>query len=159
MARKIALVTGVSRGLGRDMAMALSQKGLDIILTYHSKNEEAEKVAASIVSQGSKAAILPFDVSDFNSFESFLGNLRQTLSKDWNTDRFDYLINNAGVGATIPIAEVTEEDFDPLMNIHFKSVYFLTQKALDMMNEDGGMVFVSSGTTRFCMPGYSVSSA
>ncbi len=159
MKRKIALVTGGSRGLGRDMALALSKNGLDVILTYHSKKEEAEEVAASLVTQGSKSAFLPFDVSDLTSFESFLGHVQQSLSENWGTDRFDYLINNAGVGATIPIAEVTEEDFDRLMNIHFKGVYFLTQKALTMMNDDGGVVFISSGTTRFCVPGYSLYSS
>jgi NAD(P)-dependent dehydrogenase (short-subunit alcohol dehydrogenase family) len=156
---KIALVTGGSRGLGKDMALALAKKGIDVVLTYRTNKKEAEEVATEIVSIGRKAIALPFDVSDIKSFDGFISQVTSSLQKNWNVKTFDFLINNAGVGATIPIAQVTEEAFDNLLNIHFKGVYFLTQKSLLMMNDGGGVINISSGTTRFCVPGYSVYSS
>jgi NAD(P)-dependent dehydrogenase (short-subunit alcohol dehydrogenase family) len=159
MTSKIALVTGGSRGLGKDMALALANKGIDVILTYLNNKSEGEKVASEITKIGRKAIALPFDVSNIKSFDSFVKSLSSALKSTWNTDKFDYLINNAGVGATIPIAEVTEEAFDNLLNIHFKGVYFLTQKTISLVNDNGSVVNISSGTTRFCVPGYSVYSS
>ena len=159
MNNKIALVTGGSRGLGKDMAISLAKKNIDVILTYNSKKELAEEVVSEIQKLGQKAHAIQFDVSDLKSYYTFLSHTKTILKSEWNTDKFDFLINNAGIGATLPIAQVTEEAFDNLMNIHFKGVYFLTQKALLMMNDNGGVVFISSGTTRFCVPGYSVYSS
>lgn len=156
MGTKIALVTGGSRGLGKDMALALAEKGNDVILTYNSNKELAEAVVAEIEGMGQKAASLQFDASDTGSIGSFVQAVKDMLQQHWNTDRFDFQVNNAGVGATIPIAQVTEADFDRLMNIHLKSVYFLTQQCLPFINDNGCIVNISSGTTRFCVPGYSV---
>lgn len=156
---KIALVTGGSRGLGKDMALALAKKGIDVVLTYRTSKREAEGVAAEITRSGRRAIVMPFDVSDNRSFDGFVTQLTSSLQKNWNVSTFDFLINNAGVGATIPIAQVTEEAFDNLLNIHFKGVYFLTQKSLPHMNEGGAVINISSGTTRFCVPGYSVYSS
>jgi NAD(P)-dependent dehydrogenase (short-subunit alcohol dehydrogenase family) len=154
--KKIALITGGSRGLGKDMALALSEKGTDIILTYNTRAEEAEQVAAQIRDMGNKSAVLQFNVGDVGSFDAFLGQLSAQLKNTWDTGTFDFLVNNAGIGASIPIAEVTEEKFDEIMSIHFKGVYFLTQRSLPMINDNGGVVFISSGATRFNVPGYSV---
>lgn len=156
---KIALVTGGSRGLGKDMALSLAKKGIDVILTYNTNKEEAEKVVSEIQSMKRKASCLPFDAANFKMLDSFVTDVVNTLKKNWNTDKLDFLVNNAGVGATIPIPQVTEEAFDRLMNIHFKSVYFLTQKILPNINDNGAVVFISSGTTRFCVHGYSVYSS
>lgn len=157
--RKIALVTGGSRGLGKDMALALSRKNIDVILTYNANLEAANQVVAEIKANGQNAVALPFNAENLASYPDFLKSISNALQQNWNTDKFDFLINNAGVGATIPIAEVTEEAFDRLMNIHYKGVYFLTQQALHHINDNGGVVFISSGTTRFCVPGYSVYSS
>ena len=159
MSNKIALVTGGSRGLGKDMALSIADKNIDVILTYKTSKTEAENVVREIETKNQKAAALFFDVSDIQSVDGFLEQVSKTLKENWKTDKFDYLINNAGIGATIPIPQVTEEAFDNLMNIHFKGVYFLTQKSIPMMNDNGGIVFISSGTTRFCVHGYSVYSS
>lgn len=156
---KIALVTGGSRGLGKDMALSLAKKGIDVILTYNTNKSEAENVVNAITSMGLKAQALQFDANNIKGLDGFLKAVTETLKSKWNTDKIDFLINNAGVGATVLIAQVTEELFDNLLNIHYKGVYFLTQKALPMMNDNGGVVFISSGTTRFCVPGYSVYSS
>jgi NAD(P)-dependent dehydrogenase (short-subunit alcohol dehydrogenase family) len=156
---KIALVTGGSRGLGKDMAISLAKKNIDVILTYHSNQTDAEDVVAAIEANGQKAVALKFDVSDIKSFNAFLEQVSAVLQSKWQTSTFDFLINNAGIGATIPIADMTEEVFDNFVNIHFKGVYFLTQKALLMMNDGGGVVFISSGTTRVTIPGYSIYSS
>jgi NAD(P)-dependent dehydrogenase (short-subunit alcohol dehydrogenase family) len=156
MSSKIALVTGASRGLGKDMALSLGQKGIDVIVTYNNNREEAEKVVGELKDMGRKSAALQFDVSKIASLDGFVASVIETLQTNWNTDKFDFLINNAGIGATIPIPQVTEEAFDNLVNIHFKGVYFLTQKCLPNMNDNGGVVFISSGSTRVCVHGYSV---
>jgi len=156
MKTKIAVVTGGSRGLGKDMALSLARKGIDVVLTYLTSKEEAEKVAVEIMQVGQKSVAIQLDVSDIRSFDHFIGKLSSSLKENWNTVYFDFLINNAGIGVTLPITQVTEEDFDHLLNIHFKGVYFLTQKILPLLNDGGGIVNISSGTTRFSFPGYSV---
>lgn len=159
MKNKIALVTGGSRGLGRDMALSLAGKGINVVLTYQNNKEAAEEVVKEIADKREKAVALPLDVGDIGGLDGFVEKLRDTLKTHWNTGSFDFLINNAGVGATLPIAQVKEEDFDRLMNVHYKGVYFLTQKTLPMLNDGGSVIFISSGTTRFCVPGYSVYSS
>ncbi len=138
------------------MALRLAEYGNDVIITYHSQEEAANTVVKTIASTGKKAAALQYDSSDFKSLENFLQRVKEILQSKWGKDKFDFLVNNAGMGATIPFAQVTEADFDRFMNVHFKSVYFLTQKSLAMMNDGGGIVNISTGTTRFSNPGYSV---
>jgi NAD(P)-dependent dehydrogenase (short-subunit alcohol dehydrogenase family) len=154
--KKIALVTGGSRGLGKDMALRLAENGHDLIITYQSQKEMAAEVVAAIEAKGQKAVALHFDSSDFKSLDNFIEQLKQTLESKWQQPNFDFLINNAGIGATIPFAKATEDEFDRFMNIHFKSVYFLTQKVLTMMNNNGRVINISSGSTKFCVPGYSI---
>jgi NAD(P)-dependent dehydrogenase (short-subunit alcohol dehydrogenase family) len=156
ISNKIALITGGSRGLGKDMALRLADYGSDVILTYNSKKEEAEKVVAEIESKGQRAAAIQFNVADIKSFDKFLEQVSKVLKDKWGKDKFDFLVNNAGIGATIPFVNVTEDDFDNFLNIHFKGVYFLTQKSLLMMNDNGRIINLSSGTARFVNPGYSV---
>jgi NAD(P)-dependent dehydrogenase (short-subunit alcohol dehydrogenase family) len=156
MSTKIALVTGGSRGLGKDMALSLARKEIDVILTYKTGKADADTVAKEIRDSGRKAESLQFDASDLKSLDLFLVKVESVLRETWQKDKFDFLVNNAGIGASIPFTQTTEADFDNLMNIHFKSVYFLTQKALPLMNDGGGIIFISSGTTRFSNAGYSV---
>ncbi len=151
---KIALITGGSRGLGKEMALQLASKGHDIILTYNSKRAEAEAVVSAIEKTGRKAAALRLNVADIKLFGGFADSVRAMLKQKWQRDHFDFLVNNAGIGIHAPIAETTEEQFDLLMNIHFKGVFFLTQKLLPLIADGGRIVNLSSGLTRFSMPGY-----
>jgi NAD(P)-dependent dehydrogenase (short-subunit alcohol dehydrogenase family) len=153
---KIALVTGGSRGLGRDMALSLARKGIDVLLTYRTNKEEAEKVVKEISALGQKAFALSLDMADFHSLDNFVKTVGETLAKEWNSASLDFIVNNAGMGATVPFAQVTEELFDEFLNVHFKGIYFLTQKLLPHINEGGGIINISTGTTRFSNPGYSV---
>ncbi|MFZ4591140.1 MAG: SDR family NAD(P)-dependent oxidoreductase [Ignavibacteria bacterium] len=154
--QKIAVVTGGGRGLGKNMALRLAEKGTDVIITYVSKKEEAENVVKEIEAMGRKGAVLKFDAADFKGIDGFVNDILAVLKSKWNTDKFDYLINNAGIGQTVKIEDMTEEIFDKFLNVHFKTVYFLTQKSLPNMNDNGGIINISSGTTRFCVSGYSV---
>ena len=153
---KIALVTGGSRGLGKNMAIRLAEKGNDVIITYQSQKGMADEVVKEIGEMGGKAAALPFDAGDIGGLDVFVKQVGLKLKEHWGVDKFDFLINNAGIGATIPFEKVKEEEFDNFMNIHFKSVYFLCQRALPMMNNNGRIINISTGTTRFANPGYSV---
>lgn len=155
MNNKIALITGGSRGMGRDTALSIAKKGIDVIITYHSNNQEADEVIAQIQSAGQKAAAFQLDTSKVASFDSFFAELKEYLTKETGTAKFDFLINNAGTALYAPFAQTTEEQFDAAMNIHFKGVYFLTQKALPFLNDGGRIINISSGLTRFCSPGSS----
>lgn len=159
MANKIALVTGGSRGLGKNMAFCLAHKGIDVLITYNTNHEMAEAVVAEIKAMGANAASLQFDATNISALGGFVASVTHALRDNWAVDKLDFIVNNAGVGATIPFADVTEEAFDNLVNIHLKSIYFLTQKLLPYLNDNGAIVNVSSGTTRFCVPGYSVYSS
>jgi len=152
---KIALITGGSRGLGRNMSLALAKKNTDIILTYNSRHDEADKVVSEIRALGRKAAALQLNVADSSTFDRFFQKVKETLSSTFTTSSFDFLVNNAGTGMYVPFAETTEAQFTEMFNIHLKSVYFLTQKALPLLNDGGGIVNLSSGLARFSNPGSS----
>lgn len=151
---KIALITGGSRGLGKNTAKHIAAKGIDVIITYRSKKEEAEQVVSEIESAGQKAAALQLDTSKVKTFDQFFNELKIVLENKWSRTQFDFLINNAGIDASSPFAETTEEDFDQLFNVHFKGVYFLTQKALPFLADGGRIINLSTGLARFSTPGY-----
>ena len=156
MKNKIALVTGGSRGLGKDMAIRLANHGHDLIITYHSNDQSAEQVVNEIRNIGQKAIALQYDSADFKSLHHFITRVKETLNSFFETNTFDFLVNNAGIGATIAFEQATENDFDRFMNIHFKSVYFLTQQLLPIINNNGRIINLSSGSTRVGVPGYSI---
>ena len=159
MTQKVGLITGGSRGLGKNTALAMAAQGIDVVLTYHSQRTSAEAVVAEIVAMGRKAAALQLDVADAASFTAFSTQLSQSLKTQWQTEHFDYLVNNAGTGIHAPFAETTEAQFDAMVNIHLKSVFFLTQKLLPLLNNGGRIVNISSGLARFALPGYSAYAA
>lgn len=152
--RKIALVTGGSRGLGRNTAVTLAKRGIDVIITYQSQQEKAQQVIKEIEASGGKAAAIQLDVSRVAGFSPFAVQLAKTLKESWNREQFDFLINNAGFGINAPFESTTEEQFDSLMNVHFKGVFFLTQQLVPMLADQGRIINLSTGLTRFCLPGY-----
>lgn len=152
----IALVTGGSRGLGRDMAVSLAQKGLDVVLTYHTNQAKAENVVAEITSLGQKATALQLDVSNHETYDPFFTQkLIPALKETFDTETFDFLINNAGTGVAAPFSFTTVAELDEMINIHFKSGYLFTQQALGYLNDGGGIINISSGLTRIINPGSS----
>jgi NAD(P)-dependent dehydrogenase (short-subunit alcohol dehydrogenase family) len=159
MTRKIALITGASRGLGKNAALHLAAQGVDIIGTYHSKADEAQALVAEIEGNGGKAAMLQLDVSDSASFDAFVSKVAELLPQHFGRDRFDFLLNNAGIGIHAGFAETTEAQFDQLVNIQFKGPFFLTQKLLPLIADGGRILNVSSGLARFALPGYAAYAA
>lgn len=159
MTRKIALVTGGSRGLGRSTALRLAAHGVDVVLTYRSRRDEADAVVAAIHAQGGSAVALALDVANSRHFAAFADALRVELQRIWRRDTFDFLVNNAGIGINAPFAQVTEAQFDELMKVQFKGVYFLTQTLLPLIADGGRIVNLSTGLTRFSIPGYSAYAA
>lgn len=151
---KIALITGGSRGLGKEMALRIAEKGLDVVLTYHSKQDEAQAVVQEIEALGQKAVALQLNVGQVDTFNTFFASLQQVLQTHFGADKIDFLVNNAGIGIHASFAETTEEQFDELLNIHFKGSFFLTQKALPFLNSGGGVINISTGLARFSFPGY-----
>lgn len=151
---KIALITGGSRGLGKSATLKLAQQGVDIILTYQSKQADALAVISQIKAMGRNAAALQLDVGKASTFAAFTNQVEQTLEQQWQRKQFDFLLNNAGVGSHATIADTTEAQFDNLVNIHFKGVFFLTQHLLPLIADHGRILNVSTGLTRFALPGY-----
>jgi NAD(P)-dependent dehydrogenase (short-subunit alcohol dehydrogenase family) len=152
---KIALVTGGSRGLGKDMALKLAEKGIDVVLTYHTNQAKANEVVAQIVALGQRAFAFQLDTSDIKTFDGFLQKVTARLQEKTGRPNFDFLINNAGTGLYATVDKTTEAQFDEMLNIHFKGVYFLTQKALPFINDGGRIINISSGLARFSLPGFS----
>jgi len=150
----ITLITGGSRGLGKSTALHLARQGSDIILTYRSARAEADAVVAEIEGLGRRAVALQLDVAQSASFGDFAAQVRQQLATVWQRETFDALVNNAGVGAHASLMETTEAQFDDMVNIHLKGVFFLTQKLLPLLADGGRIVNISSGLTRFALPGY-----
>lgn len=155
----IALVTGGSRGLGRNIALQLARNGADVIITYRSRKSEADAVVAELEALGRKAAALPLEAGDTAGFAHFVETLRGTLETLWDTQHIHHLVNNAGIDSSAPFAETSEENFDALFNIHFKGVYFLTQRLLPLLADGGSIVNLSTGLARFAIPGYSAYAA
>ena len=155
MSRKIAIVTGASRGLGKNAVEKLAKKGVDIILTYHSQQDAAQAVVKSVQAASGKAVAVKLDAGNSSSFNAFVAEVKTQLQAVWQRDNFDFLVNNAGVGLHEAFAETTEEQFDLMMNIHLKGPFFLTQKLLPMMADGGRILNVSSGLARFALPGSS----
>ena len=156
---RIAIVTGASRGLGRNTALAIARHGGDVVVTYQSRAAEAEAVVAEIQATGRKAVALQLDAGAVAGFAPFAERLRAVLRETWQRDSFDHLVNNAGHGDMALIAETTEAQFDRLVSVHFKGVFFLTQALLPLMADGGRIVNLSSGLTRVSYPGFAAYSA
>ncbi|MBP2168875.1 NAD(P)-dependent dehydrogenase (short-subunit alcohol dehydrogenase family) [Erwinia toletana] len=159
MTRKIVLITGGSRGLGKNAALKLAKNHCDIILTYRTQQQEAEAVVQEIEALGARALALPLDVADSSSFDAFVAEVKNQLKTQWQRDSFDYLLNNAGTALHAAFAETTEQQFDQLVNIHFKGPFFLTQKLLPLLVDGARILNVSSGLARFSLPGSSAYAA
>lgn len=153
---KVAIITGGSRGIGRSTALHVARRGMGVILTYNTHREEADTVVSEIKKGGGKAVALKLDVTKTPSFGDFAGLVERTLQEEWRQKAFDFLVNNAGIAQRTLIRDVTEDQFDELVQVHFKGPVFLTQKLLPLMTDGGHIVNISSGLTRFTYPGASI---
>lgn len=153
MTQRIALITGGSRGLGKNAALKLAAKGTGIILTYNQNAQEAQKVVEEIKENGGKAAALQLNVSETTQFAAFIVRLKEQLKNIWQRDSFDYLLNNAGAGLSASFAETNEAQFDQMVDMHFKGPFFLTQSLLPLLKDGGRILNVSTGLARFTQPG------
>ncbi len=156
---KIALVTGGSRGLGRDMVLNFARKGLDILFTYHTNQSKADEVVAAVRQLGRHAEAFQLDTRDIGSFDAFVAKLTQYAGEARGNANIDFLVNNAGTALYAPITATTEEQVQESFDIHFKGVFMLTQKLLPFINNGGAIVNVSSGLTRIVHPGTAVYAA
>lgn len=159
MTRPIALITGGSRGLGREAALELAARGSDLILTYRSRADEAQAVVDEAQRRGARALALPLDVGHSAGFPAFAAAVQAALRDTWGRERFDHLVNNAGMGVYAAYADTSEAQFDELMNVHLKGPFFLTQVLLPLMADGGKILNVSSGLARFALPGYAAYAA
>lgn len=155
---KVAIITGGSRGIGRNTAINVARRGLDIIFSFRANKAEADSLVREIEAMGRKAAGFQLDTGNLRAFDAFVGNVRKTL-QSWGRERFDYLVNNAGNSQHINFEQMTEADFDSVVNVHFKGVFFLTQKLLPLMKDGGRIINLSSGLTRLSVPGSSAYAA
>lgn len=156
---KITIVTGASRGLGRNAALSIARHGGDVVLTYQSRGEEAQAVVAEIDAMGRRAIALQLDLGTVAAFPPFVEHLRMGLRDTWGRETFDHLVNNAGHGDYALISDTTEAQFDKLVDVHFKGVFFLTQVLLPLIADGGRIVNLSSGLTRVSAPGWAAYAA
>jgi NAD(P)-dependent dehydrogenase (short-subunit alcohol dehydrogenase family) len=155
-AKRIAIVTGGSRGIGRSTVESLARRGVDTIFTYHTHGADSEAVIAAVQDAGAQAVALQLDAGNIGSFDAFVDSVKDALSKLGAT-RFDFLVNNAGNNhRNMPFETATEEELDSIYSVHFKGVFFLTQKLLPLINDGGRIVNVSTARTRITSPGGSV---
>ena len=159
MHQKIVLITGGSRGLGKSAALMLAKQGVDVVLTYQRRRDDAIAVVDEIAALGRKAIALPLDVGQIGTFGVFVEQLQAGLDQTWQRGDVDFLVNNAGIGVYTSFADTNEAQFDLLMNVHFKGVFFLTQALLPLIANQGRILNVSSGLTRFSLPGFSAYAA
>jgi len=152
---RITIVTGASRGLGRNTALNIARRGGDVIITYRNGEAQARTVVSEIEALGRKAVALRLDMAEASRFKAFAGQVRATLQSVWERDRFDHLVNNAGHGEMASFVETTEAQFDALIDVHVKGVFFLTQALLPVLADGGRIVNISSGLTRVSFPGFS----
>jgi NAD(P)-dependent dehydrogenase (short-subunit alcohol dehydrogenase family) len=153
--RRVAIITGASRGLGRSMALHMAKEGLDLIITYRERRDAAESTVADIEAAGARAVALQLDTGQSRQFQDFSRHVQRVLAETWKRDRFDVLVNNAGGANYQAIAQTTEEAFDTVFRVHLKGVYFLTQKLLPLMADGGRIVNISSALARVTIPGSS----
>jgi NAD(P)-dependent dehydrogenase (short-subunit alcohol dehydrogenase family) len=132
----------------------LAKRGVNSIFTYHSNRAEADKVVAAVREAGAEAVALQLDAGDASSFDAFVNEVQRAL-RQFGTERFDYLVNNAGTSLHKNFDQTTEAELDSIYNVHFKGVFLLTQKLLPLIKDGGRIVNVSSGLARFSLPGLS----
>ncbi|WP_294258006.1 SDR family oxidoreductase [uncultured Sphingomonas sp.] len=152
---RIAIVTGSSRGIGRDTVLRLADRGISSIVTYHSAREAADEVVEAVKRAGASAVALHLDVGRASSFDGFIADVRSALTT-LGAERFDYLVNNAGTASTATLANGTETELDAIFAVHFRGPFLLTQKLLPLMNDGGGIVNIASGLARFSFPGRAI---
>lgn len=156
---KIAVITGANRGLGRSAALHLAEDGVDLIITYRTHGEEAAEVVDAATGLGRTAVALRLDTARLEDFDAFAGDVRAALKEHWARETFDFLVNNAGGAVLTPFAETTVEDFDQMVGVHLRGVYFLTQRLLPLIADGGRILNVSTGLTRFTAAGASAYAA
>lgn len=149
----VAIVIGANRGLGRSTALALAERGVDVIITFRSNRAEAKALIKTIGNIGQKAVAFHLDIAALDTFLGFAKKVQQALRNHWGAERFSYLVNNTGHVAAGPTAGLTEADFEGLSDIHLKGVFLLTQHLRPLIADGGRIINVSSGLTRFTAPG------
>ncbi|NYE60490.1 NAD(P)-dependent dehydrogenase (short-subunit alcohol dehydrogenase family) [Duganella sp. 1224] len=153
MGNRIALITGGSRGLGKSAAQHLARAGWDVVITYQARADAANDTVAEVRALGRKAVALQLDTGATAGFSAFKDAFAAVLESEFGRQSFDALINNAGGSANASFAETTEQQFDELMNVHLKGVFFLTQALLPLLADGGSILNISSGLARFSFPG------
>jgi NAD(P)-dependent dehydrogenase (short-subunit alcohol dehydrogenase family) len=144
---KTALVTGASRNIGRETALALAQQGADVVITYVSNEAAAKATVADLQALGVKAASIRVDLTGTAQLDRLVTEFKAIL-KAWGRAQFDVLINNAGTLRIATFDKVTEDDLDTVFATNYKSVFFLTQRLIGLMADHGRIVNLGSGTAR-----------
>jgi 3-oxoacyl-[acyl-carrier protein] reductase len=149
---KVAVITGSSRGLGAATAQRLSRDGFFVVINYVKSKNDAEGVLSEVKKAGGIGVIVQGDVSNLEGIDSFFSGVDSALKKCGLPESFDVLVANAGVLISKSFAETTEADFDSLFDTNVKGVFFLIQRALPRIRDNGRIVTLSSGLSRFANP-------
>jgi NAD(P)-dependent dehydrogenase (short-subunit alcohol dehydrogenase family) len=152
LAGKTALVTGASRGIGREIAMELARLGAKIAVHYGRGREGAEETARMIAEAGGQAFVLGGDISKLEDIEAMLVELDKGLAA-WGRPELDILVNNAGIGGGGSIHTTTHEDLDALIATNIRGVFLLTQRAIGRIPDGGRVINITSMVGLAAYPG------
>jgi len=158
-AGRTALVTGASRGIGAATARTIAAHGAFTIIHYAASQGAAEAVVDDIRAAGGRAATLRCDLSDSAAIPAMFTEVDALLQRETGATRLDFLVNNAGVGKTASISETTPEDWDQVMDLNMKALFFVSQQAIDRLGEGGRIVNIGSVNGRGAQPARAVYSA
>ena len=156
---RVAVITGSSRGLGAATAKRLARDGFFVVVNYVKSKKEGEEVVKEIQKAGGKAALVQGDVSQLQGIRLFFEGVDAALKGAGLPASFDVLVANAGVLISKTFSETTEADFDSLFDTNVKGVFFLIQGALPRLRDNGRIVTLSSGLSRFANPMFTAYSA
>jgi glucose 1-dehydrogenase len=122
LANKIALITGGSQGIGRAIAERFAQAGADVVINYNRTPSGAQEALRNVEAAGRRGLVVKADLSSTTEVRALIAAAIEHFG------RLDILVNNAGIETHAPFWEVTEEDYDRVLNVNLKGVFFVTQE-------------------------------
>lgn len=149
---KIALVTGASRGIGKEIALRLAEDGAIVAVHYGINKNAADHTVRSILDRGGQSFALEANLNSVSGVYQLVESFKKELSQFSDDPQFDILVNNAGIASSPPMEDTTEATFDELFAVNVKAPFFLVRQTLSLLRDKGRIINISSGVTRIAFP-------
>jgi glucose 1-dehydrogenase len=147
---KVAVVTGSSRGIGRGIALRFAREGMDVVINYAHSKDAAEQVLAEVTAMGRRGLVIQADLRSASECRKLIEEAAQQFGQ------LDVLVNNAGGSQSAPFAEITEEQYDHVVDLNLKGVFFTSQAFARQQiasGRPGRIINISSVHEEIPMPG------